>query len=406
VVTLFKNATSLITNSPAGEGALGVIHQAAFVSDDDGRVAWVGEEVDVPESYATADAVDLEGCLVMPGWVECHTHLVFAGDRTLDYAARCRGVSYEEVAARGGGIRLSVRETRSASRETLLDLGRARLQEFLSYGVTTVEIKSGYGLSYEHELKCLEVIAQLAAEGPIRIEATVLGAHIVPDEYADRRSEYIAMLTERLLPEVARRKLARFVDVFCEVGAYTVAETREILTCAKNLGLGVKLHAEQLSRTGASQLAAEFGAVSADHLEYVDSDDAEALARAGTVAVLLPGAGLFLGGAKKPPVRLLLDAGVKVALSTDFNPGTCPSTHLPMMTTLGCSWLGLSPEEAIHGVTVNAARALALTDGRGSLAVGAPCDFSVQRIGSWQEIPYRFGHNAVEQVWVSGNRVF
>jgi imidazolonepropionase len=405
VAILFKNAGSLVSNSSAGEGELGVFSSAAFISDDEGTVAWVGAESEVPQAYAAADMVDLKGGLVLPGLVECHTHLVFAGNRTLDYAARCSGVSYEDVAARGGGIRLSVRETRAASREELLRLGRERLQEFLTYGVTTVEIKSGYGLSYEHELKCLEVIAELAAEGPMRIEATVLGAHIVPDEYADRRAEYIAMLTDRLLPEVADRKLARFVDVFCEMGAYTVAETRQILECAQGLGLGIKLHAEQLSRTGASLLAAEFGAVSADHLEYVDAEDAQALALAGTVAVLLPGAGIFLGGAKKPPARLLLEAGVKVALSTDFNPGTCPSTHLPMMTTLGCSWLGLSAEEALQAVTINAASALALQDGRGSLSVGSPCDFSVQRLGSWQEIPYRFGHNAVEQVWIAGNRV-
>ena len=405
MATLLKNCSQIVTNTDLGAGELGVVERGALLVDDSGLVAWVGLEAELPSDLPHDTLVDLKGRVVMPGLVECHTHLVFAGDRTQDYADRCAGISYEEVAKRGGGIRLSVRETRLASRETLLELGRARLAQFLEMGVTTVEIKSGYGLSYEDELKCLEVIAELSDEGPVRVVATVLGAHIVPDDYADRRGEYVSMLVDELLPVVARRELASFVDVFCETGAYTVTETRQIFSRARELGFGIKVHAEQLSRTGATLLATEFGAASADHLEFVEDADVAALAASGTVAVLLPGAGLFLGGNKRPPARKLLDAGVSVALSTDFNPGTCPSVHLPMMTTLGCSWLGLAPFEAIRGVTVAAAQALDLKDGRGTLAVGAPADFSVHKIASWAEIPYLFGRNTADEVWVAGNRV-
>ncbi len=404
MTTLFKNCSHIVSNTKEGEGELGVIVNGAMLVSDDGHVEWLGSQSALTADTQAKSVVDLGGRLVLPGMVECHTHLIFAGDRTQDYADRCAGHSYEEVAKRGGGIRLSVRETRLASRETLLELGRERLTHFLKMGVTTVEIKSGYGLSLEDELKCLEVIAELADEGPVRIVATVLGAHIVPDEFVDRRDEYIGMLVDQLLPEVARRKLASFVDVFCEKGAYTLAETRHIFTRAKQLGLGIKVHAEQLSRTGATRLAAEFGAVSADHLEFVEDADISALADSGTVAVLLPGAGIFLGGHKRPPARQLIDSGVVVALSTDFNPGTCPSVHLPMMTTLGCSWLGLAPHEAIRGVTTSAAQALGLKDGRGTLAVGAHADFSVHSIGSWAEIPYLFGRNTADEVWIAGNR--
>ena len=403
--TMFKNAGSLVTNGPLGSGKLGVVEDGAFVCGETGALDWIGPASECPEPQEGDTMVDLEGALVLPGFVEAHTHLVFAGDRCRDYADRCAGVPYEEVARRGGGIRLTVTETRIASHDQLLETGRARLNEFLEYGVTTVEIKSGYGLSVADEIKCLEVIQALGVEGPTRIEATVLGAHIVPDEFKGRRDAYVTMLLTELLPEVAARGLARFVDVFCERGAFTLAETRQIFEKAVELGLGIKVHAEQLSHTGSARLAAEFGAVSADHLEFITREDARVLAESGTVAVLLPGAALFLGGNDRAPARMLIDEGVKVALSTDFNPGTCPSTHLPMMTTLGCSWLGLAPYEALQAITVNAAQALDLQDGRGTLVPGSPCDFSTFDLKDWRALPYRFGHNGIRDVWIGGKRV-
>ena len=404
MVTLFKNAAQIVSNAGVGQGDLGVVYNAAFLVGEKGLVEWIGPQAELPRDVSPANTVDLGQRVVLPGMVECHTHLVFAGDRTQDYSDRCAGVSYEEVARRGGGIRLSVRETRKASKEELLALGRDRLRQFLELGVTTVEIKSGYGLSLEDELKCLEVIQELAEE-VLSAWSPPFSVRILFPTNMPTAVAITCALTEELLPEVSARGLASFVDVFCEVGAYTLSETRSIFEKARALGLGIKIHAEQLSHTGATSLAAEFGAVSADHLEHITADDVAALKRSGTVAVLLPGAGLFLGGHTRPPARKLLDSGVTVALSTDFNPGTCPSVHLPLMTTLGCSWLGMAPEEAIQGVTTSAAKALALDDGRGTLRPGAPADFSVHPIDSWMEIPYLFGRNTASQVYIAGNRV-
>jgi len=338
----------------------------------------------------------------MPGLVDAHTHLVFAGDRAQDFAARCAGESYEEIAARGGGIATTVRATRGASAEELAALARPRLDELLAHGVTTVEVKSGYGLNVATELRLLRVIATLAAQGPQRLVPTFLGAHVVPPERAGDRDGYVAELVDELLPRVASERLAQHVDVFCEVGAFTLAETVRILERGRALGLGLKVHAEQLTRTGAAAAAAALGAVSADHLEHVSEDDVAALARAGTTAVLLPGAGLFLGGRDRAPARQLLDAGVPVALATDCNPGTCPSAHLPLMVSLACAWLGMRPDEAMLGVTRSAAQAAGLRDGTGTIAPGAPCDLVALDVPTWTHVPYRMGHNPVEAVWIGG----
>jgi imidazolonepropionase len=409
--TIYHNISQLVTMVPHAdathpEGRLGIVQDGALVVGGNGRLLWVGCADNVPTQYQDATHVSLNAQLLLPGLVECHTHLVFDGDRTRDYADRCAGEPYEAIAARGGGIRLTVNATRSASHERLLDLGRERMDAFRRHGVTTVEIKTGYGLSEEAEIKCLEVIAQLNDDYEGRVVATFLGAHIMPDEYRDNRAAYITLLTERLIPEIARRQLAQFVDVFCEGGAYTLDEAETIFRAACTHGLGIKVHAEQLSHTGSAALAARYGAVSADHLEHIEPADATTLAECDTVAVLLPGAGLFLGGKDIAPARMLIDAGVDVALSTDFNPGTCPSTHLPLMTTLGCSWLGLSPEESLRGITVSAAKALRLTEGEGTLRIGGVADFAIMNLPDWKHIPYRMGHNPVVQTWVNGRKVY
>ena len=399
----------LLTMSPTpgeaeGHAGLGLIENAAIVVNN-ARIAWVGPESEL-NAPLTATRVDLGGKVVLPGLVDAHTHLVFAGDRTHDFEARCRGESYEDVAKRGGGIQLTVNATREASEEALLALARPRMRDLLAHGVTTVEIKSGYGLTVRDELKMLRVIDRLRREGPMRVESTLLGAHIVPGEHRRDRDRYVRLVTDELMPEAMSGGLARFVDVFCDEGAFTLAETRRILERGHELGFELKVHAEQLTRTGAAMQAAELGAVSVDHLEQASIEDVEALARSGTAAVLLPGAGLFLGAKERPPTRQLLDMGVPIALATDCNPGTCPSRNLSLIVTLGCCWLGMTPVEALRAVTWGGAQALALGDGRGQVIVDGPCDLAVIDAPSWRHIPYQLGMNLVTQVWIGGQRVW
>ena len=386
------------------ERALGLISDAAIICQRDGRVHWIGPRRNMPSG--DYEYVDLDGVVVLPGLVEAHTHIVFAGDRTKDYAARCAGESYEEVARRGGGIRLTVQETRAASVDVLVNLALPRLQSLLAHGVTTVEIKSGYGLTIRDELKMLEAIEQLGTLGPWTVIPTLLAAHVIPDEFVHDRAGYISMVCDELMPEVSRRSLAKHVDVFCDSGAFTLDETVHILEHAKALGFGLKAHAEQLSWTGASRAAARLGAHSVDHLEFLNEEDIEVLAQHGTCAVLLPGASLFLGMEARPPARRLLDHGVPVALSTDCNPGTCPSTHLPLMTTLGCSTLGMMPHEALLAITREAALASGLSNGQGCLRPGGPCDFVVMDVSNWRHIPYRLGLNPTRAVFVKGHRAY
>ncbi|MFT7580123.1 MAG: imidazolonepropionase [Myxococcota bacterium] len=394
----------------SAEASIGLIHDAAILTDGAGRVAWVGPAADVPAALAAGATVEnlstsAGNTLVMPGLVDPHTHIVYAGDRTGDFELRLAGATYAEIAASGGGIRRTVAATRAASPEMLVSAGRIRLKRLLAHGCTTVEVKSGYGLERATEIRQLEAIRTLADEGPVRIVATCLAAHMVPDEFATNRDGYVALVCD-ILREVAERGLARFVDVYCDVGAFTVAESVAVLTAGRALGLTPRIHAEQITHTGSAAAAAELGASSADHIEHIDAEGIAAMAAGGTVGILLPTASVFLGDAARPPVRALVNAGVRLALGTDCNPGTSPTTNLWLVANLGCCWYGLTPHLALRAITVEAARALALTDGTGQLVVGGPADFVVCETASWRHLVYDMGHNPVVQTWIGGRRAY
>jgi len=395
----------LTMDGPAGvdaEARLGRVVDAALAVRD-GRVAWLGAREALPEALAAdPERVDLGGRVVTPGWVECHTHAVWAGDRLADFERRVRGLSYEQIAAGGGGIRSTVAATRAADPDQLVELALPRLQALARHGATTVEIKSGYGLDTASELKLLEAVRRLQQLTPLALVPTFLGAHVVPREHLDNREAYVRLLLDELLPQVAGQGLAEFADVFVEAGAFGLDEARRLLERAASLGLKLKVHAEQLSHTGATRLACELGATSADHLEAIDDADVEALAAGSTVPVLLPGATLFLGKRDWAPGRRLADAGALPALSTDLNPGSSPTVSLPLMTTLACTNLGLTPAEALLGVTRRAAAALAREDRAGVLAVGRDADLCVLDATRYQEIPYWLGANPVARVMKRG----
>ncbi|MGZ4213632.1 MAG: imidazolonepropionase [Actinomycetota bacterium] len=365
-----------------GEGPLGIITEAALTANQ-GIINWVGRESELPELDAAPDVVEVDarGNAVLPGFVDCHTHLVFAGDRSEEFAARLAGLPYE-----AGGVRTTVQATRAASDDELRTLARARLDRFLSYGVTTVEAKSGYGLTPEHERRLLQISATL--EHPVDVVRTFMGAHVLPPEYADDADGYVDLVCEGMIPSLGN--LAEFADVWCDTGAFTVEQSRRILRAARAEGLSLKVHAEQLSRSGGAAVAAEFGATSADHLEFATPDDADALARARTVGVLLPGASLMTGG-RFAPARTLIDRGVIVALSTDFNPGTSYTENLPLMAALGCTQMRMTPEEAILGITRHAGAALRREGKVGSLEPGAFCDVVVLQGRSEADVVYHYG---------------
>jgi imidazolonepropionase len=399
-----REVLTLIPNGESPDAQLGRVQDAVIDCDSAGRVAWIGPADEAPERGDTP-VTDLGDVVVLPGMVDAHTHIVFAGDRTADFASRCEGVSYEEVARRGGGIRLTVRETRAASHDLLTKLALARLEDLVAHGATTVEIKSGYGLTFADEIKILEVVARLQELSPARIIPTLLAAHIIPDEFRSDRGGYVDLIVNELVPEVTERGLAEHIDVFCEEGAFTIEETLRILEAGQRRGLGLKVHGEQLTHTSISAEVARMGALSVDHCEHVSPDDIEVMAQHGTAAVLIPGASLFLGGHARAPARALLDAGVPVALSTDCNPGTCPSRHVTLMGTLGCTMLGMAPHESVRALTADAAQALGLSDGTGTLRPGAPCDLAVCDISGWRELPYAFGARPVREVWIAGSQV-
>jgi imidazolonepropionase len=365
-----------------------------------GRVAWVGARRDLPESLRGAGVLehDAGGRWITPGLVDCHTHLVHAGSRAAEFERRLEGVTYEEIARAGGGIRATVRATRSASEAELFEASRRRLRALLAEGVTTVEIKSGYGLEPASEARMLRVARALGDRLPVTVRTTFLGAHAVPPEFDGQADRYLDLVCDGMLPEIARQGLADAVDAFCERIGFDLGQTERVFQAARRQGLPVKLHAEQLSHLGGAGLAARHGALSADHLEHAEEPDVVALARAGTVAVLLPGAFYFLRERRAPPVELLRRHGVPIAIATDCNPGTSPLTSLLLALNLACTLFRLTPREALAGVTRVAARALGLADEVGTLEVGKAADFVLWDVDELAELAYRMGANPCHAV--------
>jgi len=373
---LLENIAQLATcRAEGGQGDIHAIEDAALVWQDE-TIRWVGPRRELPAEYAAGERIDAGGRLVIPGLVDCHTHLAFGGWRAEEFEQRIQGRSYLEIAAAGGGIARTMRLTRAASEAELTERAAGFLREMGALGVTTVECKTGYGLDREHELRLLRVYRTLAAAQPIRLVPTFLGAHVVPPEYRDDRGGYLDLLIDDLLPTIARERLAAFCDVFVERSAFTVDEARRLLRAAQAVGLGAKLHADQLTQGGGAELAAELGAVSADHLECASEAGISAMARAGVVAVSLPLASLYLGQGPAP-ARRWIEAGVAVAVATDFNPGSAPSYHLPFALTLACTLQRMTPAEALKGATVLAARAVGLEPRVGSLEPGKAADFAL-----------------------------
>ena len=372
---------------------------------EDGRILSVNDERTVRASAPDAAVVDCAGGVLTPGFVDSHTHAIFGRARYEEQELRAAGVPYMEIARRGGGIHASVRDLRARDEAQLFALAEPRLRALAASGVTTVEVKSGYGLSLDDELKTLRVVRRLADALPMRIRATWLGAHEIPLDFRERsngRREYLDLLVHEMLPAVARERLATFADVFCEPGVFTVEESREILTAARAAGLAIKLHADELTAGGGAELAASLNAVSADHLAAVSDAGIAALAMHDTVATLLPGTMLFLGKRDQAPARRFVDAGVPVALATDFNPGTSPTTNFPLILTLGVSQLRLSVAEAMLAGTVNAAAALGLADRVGQIVPGFSADLALWDIEDVRELPYWYGAGRCRASWVRG----
>ena len=379
-----------------------VLRDAAVLIDGD-RIAWVGPRGDVAAHHAAPlQEIEIDGVL-FPGFIDCHTHGVFGAPRLDDHERRALGVDYKAIAAAGGGILQSVHDVRRRPEEELASLTRSRLAALLKGGATTIEVKSGYGLELEAELKQLRVVRQLAGELSATLIPTFLGAHEVPPEYRGKRAEYVRLVCEEMIPAVARERLARCCDVFCEPGVFSAAESRQILTAAARYGLALKLHADELEGSGGAELAVELGALSADHLAAISDTGIRALAGSSTVAVLLPGTMIFLGKRSQAPARRLIEAGAAVALATDFNPGTSPTLSLPLVMALGVSQLGLRHAEAVTAVTINAAAALGLAADRGQIVPGCVADLVVAAVDDWREVAYWMGAGVVSAVWTAGS---
>ena len=417
---IIHSASELVTCQVQGpeEGPRRGSQQAEAAIISNGAVAVSGEHIlavgtsdEIISRYRgeETELIDATGKTVTPGLVDAHTHLVWSGYRDEEYEMRLRGATYLEIMAAGGGIMSTVRSTRNAPQDELQERTRERLQRMLAHGTTTVEIKSGYGLSVEDELKCLWAVRDLnidlqkSGAGP-RIATTFLGAHAIPEEYTSDPEGYVTLVIEEMLPTVAAEGLAEWCDVFCDVGAFNADQTRRILQAARVLGMGTRLHANEFERVGAVQVAAEMRCSSADHLLVMEPEDIEALRDAGTVAVLLPGTPLGLGLGRYAPARALIEAGVPVALATDCNPGTCPSENLTLMIALACSQMKMTPAEAIVAATINSAYALDRGHVGGSLTPGKLADIVIWDAPNHRHLAYHFGVNLAEQVFVGGMR--
>ena len=407
---VIKNAQELLTLSPSfkDESGLGIVRNGA-VAVKETKIFWVGKSEELGEKFILnrdGREIDARGKTVMPGLIDAHTHLVFAGSRENEFEQRIRGLSYLEIAERGGGILSTVEATRKASFDELFSLGKKRLDRMLSKGVTTLEAKSGYGLSLHDEVKILKVTKALEESHPVEIVSTFLGAHTIPKEFRDARSRYIDLVIEEMIPRVAQERLAEFCDVFCEEKAFTLEESKRILDRGKRYGLKPKIHADQLSPGGGAELAAETGALSADHLEYISRKGIEKMAAKGITAVLLPGASFFLSMKKYPPARKMIEGGLAVCLATDLNPGSSMTESLPLIMTMGCTMFKMSPKEVIQGTTIYAARSMDREKKIGSLETGKQADLLLLDIPNYRYLPYHFGVDHVELVIKKGRIVY
>jgi imidazolonepropionase len=407
---LIKSAGELLTLSTSfrDESDLGILRNGA-IAVREGRIFWIGKTEELPGDFILASKrreIDATGMVVMPGLIDSHTHLIFAGSRENEFEQRIQGHSYLEIAERGGGILSTVEATRKASFDELFSLGKRRLDRLLSMGVTTVEAKSGYGLSCQDEMRILKVMKALQESHPLDIVPTFLGAHTVPKEFRNRRTDYLHLITEEMIPMIAQEGLAEFCDVFCEEKAFTFRESKKILETGKQYGLKPKIHADQLSPGWGAELAAEMGAFSADHLEYISPTGIERMAEKGVVAVLLPGASFFLGMKKFPPARELIQKGVSVSLATDLNPGSSMTESLPLMMTMGCTMFRMVPKEVIQATTLHAARSMGRENEIGSLEVGKQADILLLDIPNYCYLPYHFGVNHTGYVIKRGEIVY
>jgi imidazolonepropionase len=369
----------------------------------DGRIELIGPSQEIEKRASGAELIDADGRVVLPGFVDAHTHLVFAGNRLDDFERRARGETYEQIAKAGGGIWSTVEKTRAASEEELFAQAKKHAQWFLRFGTTTVEAKSGYGLTVQDELKILRVFQQIGEEGPLEIVPTFLGAHAVPHRMT--ADEYVELVIGEMLPQVATENLAEFCDVFCERGYFDIEQSRKILDAARKLGLKLRIHADQLSNSGGAKLAADLGATTADHLEKTDDKGIAAMKSAGIQPVLLPGSVYALGSTGYPRARETIDAGLAVVLATDFNPGSSPTPSMPMIISLACTQMKLSPAEAIAAATINAAYSLGRGDRIGSLEPGKLANFSIFDCEDYRELAYWFGIPLTHSVYVRGQRI-
>lgn len=407
---LVTNTSQLVTLAGPARPRVGTeLREPATIPDGamlviDGRIVAAGPRPDIEPRAGDAEVFDAEARLVTPGFVDAHTHLVFAGNRADEFEQRCAGATYQEIAAQGGGIRSTVRKTRAASEDQLFEAAVRHAQWFLRGGTTTIEAKSGYGLTLMDELKILRVIRRVGDSTPLRIVSTFLGAHEIPEEYAGRGDDYVTLIVEEMLPRIAEEKLAEFCDVFCESKVFNLDQARRVLTAAKTHGLGLRMHADQFNSFGASDLAAELGAKTCDHLEQTQPSSIAALKAAGVQPVLLPGSVYAIGSQKYPGARAMIDGGVAIVLATDFNPGSSPTTSMRMMMSLACTQMKMTPAEALTAATINAACSLNRGDQIGSLEPGKTADFVIHDAEDYRELPYFFGDHQPAAVFVGGKQ--
>jgi imidazolonepropionase len=407
-----RNARQMICVAGNGErrksgdamGSPTILQNASLIADGD-RIGWLGPTAELPPLPNDANVLDATGKIVLPGYIDSHTHLIFAGTREGEFEQRLQGATYQEISAKGGGINATVRRVRESSKEQLKHLARPRLHRLLAAGATTVEVKSGYGLTLADELKSLQAIADLNVEGPLELVPTFLGAHAVPPEYAGNRAAYVRLLSEEMLPEIARQRLAVFCDVFCETGVFDLAESEQILRKAQSCGFQLKLHADELTALGGAELAGKLGATSADHLLCITEAGIDALAASGTVATLLPGTAFFLG-LPYAPARKLLSRGVAIALATDCNPGTSMTENLPLIGAMACTQMKMLPGEVVTALTLNAAAALGCSNRLGSLEIGKQADLQICDVPDYKQLFYHFGANHVWRVVKRGRVVY